>query len=85
MPVDRLLPTEDAADLIALVRDDSDNVLTPIVDAHEQAETYPDGVFRQLGAAGLLSLPHPEKWHGGAQPYEVCLMEEQCWKVRTSS
>ena len=65
MPVDRLLPSEDAADLIALTRDIADKVLDPIVDQHERDETYPDGVFAQLGAAGLLSLPQPEEWGGG--------------------
>ncbi len=41
MPVDRLLPSDDAVDLIALTRDIADKVLDPIVDAHEKAETYP--------------------------------------------
>jgi alkylation response protein AidB-like acyl-CoA dehydrogenase len=73
MPVDRLLPTDEAHDLIALTRDVADKVLDPIVDAHEKAETYPDGVFPALGAAGLLSLPQPEEWGGGGQPFEVYL------------
>ncbi|BBY61026.1 acyl-CoA dehydrogenase family protein [Mycolicibacterium sarraceniae] len=73
MPVDRLLPDQDAADLIALTRDIADKVLTPLVDEHERTETYPDGVFGQLGAAGLLSLPQPEKWGGSGQPFEVYL------------
>jgi alkylation response protein AidB-like acyl-CoA dehydrogenase len=73
MPVDRLLPSEDAEELIALTRDVADKVLDPIVDAHEKSETYPDGVFAQLGAAGLLSLPQPEEWGGGGQPFEVYL------------
>jgi alkylation response protein AidB-like acyl-CoA dehydrogenase len=73
MPVDRLLPTEEAHDLIGLTRDVADKVLDPIVDAHEKAETYPDGVFAALGAAGLLSLPQPEEWGGGGQPFEVYL------------
>jgi alkylation response protein AidB-like acyl-CoA dehydrogenase len=73
MPVDRLLPDQDAADLIALTRDIGDKVLSPIVDEHERTETYPEGVFAQLGAAGLLSLPQPEHWGGGGQPFEVYL------------
>jgi alkylation response protein AidB-like acyl-CoA dehydrogenase len=73
MAVDRLLPSQDAQDLIALTREIADKVLDPIVDAHEKAETYPDGVFGALGAAGLLSLPQPEEWGGGGQPFEVYL------------
>ena len=73
MAVDRLLPSDDAHDLIELTRDIADKVLDPIVDIHEKAETYPDGVFEALGAAGLLSLPQPEEWGGGGQPFEVYL------------
>jgi alkylation response protein AidB-like acyl-CoA dehydrogenase len=73
MPVDRLLPTPEAEDLLALVRDIADKELAPRVDEHERAETYPDGLFATLGAAGLLGLPYPEEHGGGAQPYEVYL------------
>ncbi|KMO77259.1 acyl-CoA dehydrogenase [Mycolicibacterium chubuense] len=73
MPVDRLLPTDEAHELIELARQISDKVLDPVVDRHERDETYPDGVFATLGEAGLLSLPYPEDWGGGGQPYEVYL------------
>lgn len=73
MPVDRLLPTDEARELIELARQISDKVLDPLVDRHERDETYPDGVFATLGEAGLLSLPYPEDWGGGGQPYEVYL------------
>ena len=73
MAVDRLLPTDEARDLVELARQISDKVLDPIVDRHEKDETYPDGVFATLGEAGLLSLPYPQEWGGGGQPYEVYL------------
>jgi alkylation response protein AidB-like acyl-CoA dehydrogenase len=73
LSVDRLLPTQDAQDLLALVRDVADTELAPRVDEHERAERYPDGLFATLGRLGLLGLPYPEEFGGGAQPYEVYL------------
>lgn len=73
VPVDRLLPSAEARELIGLVGQVADKVLAPIVDQHEKDETYPVGVFATLGEAGLLSLPYPEEWGGAGQPYEVYL------------
>ena len=53
MPVDRLLPSDEARELIQLTREIADKVLDPIVDHHERMETYPDGVFPTLGEAGV--------------------------------
>lgn len=73
MPVDRLLPTDEARDLIALTREFADKRFVPIVDEYEKAEKYPDGLFAEMGEAGLLGLPYPVEWEGGGQPYEVYL------------
>ena len=73
MPVDRLLPTGDASDLLDLVREIGDAELLPRVAADEKAGRFPRDVFATLGKAGLLSLPFPERYGGGGQPYEVYL------------
>jgi alkylation response protein AidB-like acyl-CoA dehydrogenase len=73
MPVDRLLPTQEAADLLELTGDLADKELATRVEEHERAETYPEGLFATLGRAGLLGLPYPEEVGGGGQPYEVYL------------
>ena len=73
MPADRVLPTEEAADLLHLTRDLVTRELAPPVAAAEASGTFPRDLFRLLGRSGLLSLPFPEEYGGGAQPYEVYL------------
>ena len=77
MAATRLMPTEEGQDLIDLTREICDKELRPKVDDAERAaatdESFPTEVFRTLGAAGLLSLPHPEEFGGYGQPYEVYL------------
>ncbi len=73
MPADRLMPTEESTDLIALTRSIVDKELRPIVDEHDREARFPREVFRTLGRAGLLGLPYPEEVGGGGQPYEVYL------------
>lgn len=73
MAVDRLLPTEESTELLQLVRDLCDHELAPYAAHAEETETFPRGVFRTLGKAGLLGLPYPEQYGGAGQPYEVYL------------
>ncbi len=73
MPASRLLPSDEAVDLIALVRDLATKELSPVVAEAERTETFPREVFRTLGRTGLLGLPYPEEYGGGGLPYEVYL------------
>lgn len=73
MDVDRMLPTEEAYDLLALVRELCRDELAPRAAHAEEAGAFPRETFRTLGKAGLLGLPYPEEYGGGGQPYEVYL------------
>ncbi|WP_018657102.1 acyl-CoA dehydrogenase family protein [Actinomadura flavalba] len=73
MPVTRLLPSPEAHDLLALTRDIAAKELLPRVASAERNAVFPREVFTALGAAGLLTLPFPEEFGGGGQPYEVYL------------
>nr|WP_164700110.1 acyl-CoA dehydrogenase family protein [Modestobacter sp. KNN46-3] len=73
MPVRRLVPTQEAADLLDLTRQLARDELAPRAAAAEAAEEFPRDVFRTLGRAGLLGLPYAEELGGGGQPYEVYL------------
>ncbi|KOG23313.1 acyl-CoA dehydrogenase family protein [Streptomyces viridochromogenes] len=70
-PVSRLLPTEEAAELLELTRAIADGALAPRAAEDEAAGRFPRDVFRTLGRAGLLGLPFPEEWGGAGLPYEV--------------
>ncbi|MEU0031655.1 acyl-CoA dehydrogenase [Streptomyces sp. NPDC006335] len=72
-PVDRQLPTEEARDLISLVRDIAQREIAPKAAEEEDAGHFPREVFTLLSRTGLLGLPYDSE-HGGAdQPYEVYL------------
>jgi alkylation response protein AidB-like acyl-CoA dehydrogenase len=73
VPVSRQLPTDEARALLELTRELAAAELDPRVDDAEAAGEFPREVFRTLGKAGLLGLPYPEEYGGGAQPYETYL------------
>ncbi len=73
MTARRQLPTDEARDLLALTREIAVKELAPRSAEAEATETFPREVFSLLGRAGLLSLPYPEEFGGGDQPYEVYL------------
>ncbi|CAN5342627.1 acyl-CoA dehydrogenase [soil metagenome] len=73
MPVSRTLPNDEARALLDLTLELADRELRPRATADEQAARFPREVFTTLGRAGLLGMPYPEEYGGGAQPYEVYL------------
>jgi alkylation response protein AidB-like acyl-CoA dehydrogenase len=73
MPATRILPTEEAADLIGLTRTLAAKELAPRVAEAEADGTFPREVFRTLGRSGLLGLPFAEEHGGAGQPYAVYL------------
>ncbi|WP_434451164.1 acyl-CoA dehydrogenase family protein [Lentzea sp. E54] len=73
MPAERLLPTQEAEDLIALVKEIARDELKPHAADAEENEKFPRDAFRLLGRSGLLGLPYAEEFGGGEQPYEVYL------------
>jgi alkylation response protein AidB-like acyl-CoA dehydrogenase len=71
--VDRILPTDEAYELLELTRELADGELAPRAARFEAAGEFPRDVLRTIGQAGLLGLPYPENVGGAGQPYEVFL------------
>ncbi|MDG4861636.1 acyl-CoA dehydrogenase family protein [Streptomyces sp. T-3] len=72
-PVERQLPTEEARDLFALVRELVQREIAPKAAEEEDAGHFPREVFSLLSESGLLGLPYDSEFGGGDQPYEVYL------------
>ena len=85
MAVDRELPTQEAADLIALTRELADAELAPRAAEYEREERFPREVFATLGEVGLLGLPFGEDVGGGGQPYAVYLQVVEELAMRWAS
>ncbi|MEU5511848.1 acyl-CoA dehydrogenase family protein [Streptomyces fungicidicus] len=72
-PVDRQLPTDEARDLISLVRDIARREIAPKAAEEEDAGRFPRELFTLLSESGLLGLPYDAEYGGGDQSYEVYL------------
>ncbi len=73
MSVQRILPTPEAHDLLALTREIVSREVAPRASDFEAREQFPGEVLRILGRSGLFGLPYDEEYGGGGQPYEVYL------------
>ena len=73
MPVERLLPSAEAEELVGLAHDIAASELKPIAGQYEAEDRFPREKFRLLGKSGLLGLPYPQRWGGGDVSYEVYL------------
>ncbi|MFD4504624.1 acyl-CoA dehydrogenase family protein [Streptomyces sp. NPDC058457] len=72
-PVERQLPTDEARDLLALVREIARREIEPKAAEEEDTGRFPREVFTLLSGSGLLGLPYDSEYGGGDQPYEVYL------------
>ena len=70
--------TSEHEELRESVRRFVEKELAPNVDEWEQAEHFPDDVFRRAGELGFLGLHYPEEWGGagGDLAAEVVFVEE---------
>ncbi len=82
MGVERVLPSEEAGELLELTRQLADRELAPVAAEYEERGEFPRDVVRLLGRSGLLGLPYPEEYGGAGQPYEVYLqvLEELAYR-----
>jgi alkylation response protein AidB-like acyl-CoA dehydrogenase len=71
--VDRILPSDEAYELLDLTREIAERELAPKAAGYEARGEFPRDVIRTIGRAGLLGLPYAESDGGAGQPYEVYL------------
>ncbi|MFB6632603.1 acyl-CoA dehydrogenase family protein [Streptomyces sp. NPDC056362] len=71
--VERRLPTDEARELLSLVRDIARREIAPHAAEEEAAGRFPRELFALLSRSGLLGLPYDPEYGGGGQPYEVYL------------
>jgi alkylation response protein AidB-like acyl-CoA dehydrogenase len=66
--------TDEQRALLSLVREVVAREVAPNASRWEHEGIFPREAFSALGKAGLLGLPYPEQYGGGAQPYWVYLL-----------
>ncbi|MEU8543569.1 acyl-CoA dehydrogenase family protein [Streptomyces sp. NPDC048717] len=71
--VERRLPTEEARELLALVREIAAREIAPRAAEEEAEGRFPRELFTLLSASNLLGLPYDSVYGGGDQPYTVYL------------
>ncbi|MFK0216349.1 acyl-CoA dehydrogenase family protein [Streptomyces sp. NPDC090298] len=71
--VERRMPTDEARELLSLVRDIARREIAPHAAEEEAAGRFPRELFALLSRSGLLGLPYDPECGGGGQPYEVYL------------
>ncbi|MGW5780268.1 acyl-CoA dehydrogenase family protein [Streptomyces sp. NPDC003863] len=71
--VERRLPTDEARELLSLVREIARREIAPRAAEEEAAGHFPRELFALLSRSGLLGLPYDPEYGGGGQPYEVYL------------
>ncbi|HEX9695994.1 MAG TPA: acyl-CoA dehydrogenase family protein [Actinomycetota bacterium] len=78
LPLGHLGLSDEQRALLGLVREVAAREIAPHASAWERDGIFPREAFSALGRAGLLGLPYPEEFGGGAQPnwvYLLCLEE----------
>ncbi|MEU5921501.1 acyl-CoA dehydrogenase family protein [Streptomyces sp. NPDC047141] len=71
--VERRMPTDEARELLSLVRDIARREIAPHAAEEEADGHFPRELFALLSRSGLLGLPYDPEYGGGGQPYEVYL------------
>ncbi|MFJ3585745.1 acyl-CoA dehydrogenase family protein [Streptomyces sp. NPDC090127] len=71
--VERRLPTDEARELLALVREIAAREIAPRAAEEEAEGHFPRELFSLLSDSGLLGLPYDSAYGGGDQPYAVHL------------
>jgi alkylation response protein AidB-like acyl-CoA dehydrogenase len=71
--VDRILPSDEAYELLDLTREIAQRELAPRAADFEARGEFPRDALRTIGRSGLLGLVYPEADGGAGQPYEVYL------------